>query len=206
MSTEALEAVKKKISDVIIQSPYPEEPFHSVNTLEWVLQLRPDADEALRVAALGHDIERAFGIKRVRTADFDTFDEYKQAHALNSAQILTQIMEECGVDQNMVDDVAHLVAHHETGGDEREDVLRDADAISFFHVCLPLFYDRKGEEITRKRCVWSYKKLPGRLRRKVAEIDYMDENLRRIVEESLGLESGSSAVAGKSSSTGKIQE
>jgi len=188
VSTEALEAVKKKISDVIIQSPYPEEPFHSVNTLEWVLQLMPEADEALRVAALGHDIERAFKDKRVRTADFDSYDEYKQAHALNSAQILAQIMEECGVDQNVVDDVAHLVAHHEMGGNEREDVLMNADTISFFHVCLPLFYDRKGEEITRKRCVWGYTKLPENLRHRVAEIDYMDDTLRHIVEESLGFE------------------
>lgn len=188
MGNDAIEKVKKKINGLIVQSSFPEEPFHSINTLEWLLRLKPESDSALQLAALGHDIERSFDEKRIRTEDYNSYDEYKQAHALNSAQILSQIMEECGVEQVIVDDVAHLVAHHEMGGDEREEVLKNADTISFFHVCLPLYYDRKGEEITRKRCVWGYKKLPEDLRKVVAEFDYMDDELGDLVRESLGVE------------------
>ncbi len=36
----------------------PEDPRHAENTLDWLLKLKPDADEALQIAALGHDIER----------------------------------------------------------------------------------------------------------------------------------------------------
>ncbi len=188
VTTEALESVKRTINEVILQSPFPEEPFHSLNTLEWVLKLRPEADDAMRVAALGHDIERAFEEKRVQTGDFDTYEEYKQAHALNSAQILTQIMEAAGVSQDVVDDVAHLVAHHEMGGDEREETLKNADTLSFFHVCLPLYFDRKGEELTRKRCVWGYSKLPPDLRREVENMEVMDDGLRGIIDDCLGIE------------------
>ncbi len=145
----ALEIVKKKINELIVQSSFPEEPFHSINTLEWIFKLNPDSDTALQVAAIGHDIERSFENKRIRTTDYDSYDEYKQAHALNSAQILTEIMEEYGVDQELVDDVAHLVAHHEIGGDERAELLKNADIMSFFHVSLPLYYDRKGAGNTR---------------------------------------------------------
>ena len=187
MTDNALEQVKKTINTLIIQSSFPEEPFHSVNTLEWVLKLMPDAGEALQIAALGHDIERAFEDKRIHSEDFDSFEEYKQAHALNSAQIMAQIMEEHGAEQDIVDDVAKLVAHHEIGGDEREEALKNADIISFFHVCLPLYYDRKGEEITRKRAVWGFKKLPEDLRDTVRGFEYMDEELARIMQETLGL-------------------
>ncbi|MBT4485817.1 MAG: DUF4202 family protein [Candidatus Latescibacteria bacterium] len=188
METKALEKAKREISNVVVQSSFPEEPFHSINTLEWLLKLKPDADDALQIAALGHDIERAYNDKRIQSADYETYNEYKQAHALNSAQILTGIMEKCGVDQEIVDNVAHLVAHHEMGGDEREELLKNADTISFFHVCLPLFFDRKGPDTTRKRCVWGYKKLPEELREIVAELDFMDEELKSLVREALGLE------------------
>ena len=187
MNTEAIEKAKKKISELIDQSSFPEDPFHSINTHEWLLKLKPDADTALQITALGHDIERAIADKKVHMIDFETFDEYKQAHALNSAQILTEIMEECGVDQEIIDDVAFLVAHHEIGGYEREEVLKNADAISFFHVSLPLFYDRKGPELTRKRSVWGYRKLPDNLKKIVDEFEYLDVELRELLNESFGL-------------------
>lgn len=188
MATGAIELVKERINDAVVQSLFPEEPFHSINTLEWLLKLHPGADDAMKLAALGHDIERAFEEKRVRSIDFETYDEYKQAHALNSAQILTEIMESCGVEQPLVDEVAHLVAHHESGGSERQDTLRNANFLSFFHVCLPLYYDRKGAANTRKRCVWAYKKLPADIQQMIAEFEYMDSNLKRLVRDSLGLD------------------
>lgn len=164
-------------------SPFSEEPFHSENTLEWVLILMPDADEALQIAALGHDIERSDPDRRVRAAGYDTFEQFKEAHALNSAQILSEIMEEEGMDQAFVNDVARLVAHHESGGNEREEVLKNADTLSFFQVCLPLYFDRHGPERTRKRMVWGYRKLPAELRGEVTDMDYPDPDLEALVRE-----------------------
>jgi len=186
MKNDHIEKVKKRINELVVQSPYPEEPFHSINTLEWLLKLAPDADMALQIAALGHDIERSVEDRKVKAANFSTFDEYMEAHALNSAEILTEIMEECGVDQELTEEVAFLVSRHETGGGERLDFLVNADVLSFFQVCLPLYYDRKGTELTKKRMVWGYKKLSKELRRKVAEIEFIDEELRNLVEETVG--------------------
>jgi hypothetical protein len=61
----SIDCVKKRIEEIIKTSPVPEDPIHSKNTLEWLLWLKPDADEALQIAALGHDIERA--IKSMRS-------------------------------------------------------------------------------------------------------------------------------------------
>lgn len=57
----------------------PEDPEHAQNTLEWLLKLKPDADEALQIAALGHDIERAFEDTKVRRDDYRDFDTFKVA-------------------------------------------------------------------------------------------------------------------------------
>ncbi|MFC1485899.1 DUF4202 family protein [Candidatus Latescibacterota bacterium] len=188
MNNEMLDSIQLRLDKIIAQSPFPEDVFHSINTLEWVLKLSPDADTdpALQFAALGHDIERGFEDRCVHASLYNTFDEYKQAHALNCAEILVEILEEYGVEQYIIDDVAHLVANHEVGGDEREELLKNADTLSFFHVSLPLYYDRRGSEITKKRCVWGFKKLPPDLQEIVKKIDYPDEDLKKLILESIG--------------------
>lgn len=186
MQTTPLDEVRTRIDEIMAASPYPEDVFHSINTLEWVQKLHPEADEALQIAALGHDIERGMPDRIVHAKHYESFDEYKQAHALNCAEILVEILEEHKVDQTITDDVAHLVANHETGGTDREEILKNADVLSFFHVTLPLYYDRRGPEITRKRCVWGFKKLPDDLQNLVREIDYVDDELRDLIMESVG--------------------
>ncbi|MFC1552634.1 DUF4202 family protein [Candidatus Latescibacterota bacterium] len=185
MESDAIEKVKDKIDEILLQSSYSEDVFHSPNTLEWLLKLDPEADTALRIAALGHDIERGLEDRMIQSGNFETYDEFKQAHALNCAEILVEIMEDFGVKQSIIDDVAHLVANHESGGNEREELLKDADTLSFFHVSLPLYYDRKGPVMTKKRCVWGFKKLSDHLKKDVLEIDFPDDELKQLVIDSI---------------------
>ena len=172
--------VKKKIEEIIKKSPVLEDPIHSKNTLEWLLKLNPDADEALKIAALGHDIERAIENRKIKRKDYRDYDEFKDVHALNSAKILEEIMKGCNVRKELVGDVFFLVSHHETGGDRRVDVLRDADSISFFHANLPYYFVRNGVEETKKRCLWGYKKLPKNLQEVVVKFNYKDKKLESL--------------------------
>jgi len=176
-----ISCVKKKIRKIIHKSSVPEDALHSENTLEWLLRLKPDADEALKTAALGHDIERAIEERKVRRKDFSGFDEFKNAHALNSAKIVTEIMKECTTSKELVDDVFSLVAHHETGGDERANLLKEADTISYFDVNLPLYYSRHSVEETKRRVLWGYKKLSANLKEVVAKMNYRDKKLASLL-------------------------
>lgn len=181
MNDNSLSMLMHEIDACIMQSPYPEDPIHSLNTLEWLLKLMPDADEVLRIAARGHDIEHADDERRVSASSFSSYDEYKEAHARNSALVLSEIMLDCGMDEQFIEDVGILVANHETGGTPRADVLMHSDVLSFFHVSLPLYLDRKGVDTTRKRMIWSYKKLPFALRKEVGEMEYIDEQMQELV-------------------------
>ncbi len=149
--------------------------------MEWLLKLKPNADEVLKIAALGHDIERAIEDRKVKRKDYRAYDEFKKAHALNSAKILKEIMKGCSLRKELVEDIFFLVSHHEIGGDKRSDVLRDADTISFFHVNLPYYFDRSGVEETKRRILWGYNKLPENLRRIVVEFKYHDKDLELLV-------------------------
>ena len=84
----------------------PEDSIHSKNTLQWLLRLKPDADEGLQIAALGHDIERAIEERKVKRQDFEDYDAFKQAHARDSASILRKLMLDNGIsDPGFVGDV-----------------------------------------------------------------------------------------------------
>jgi hypothetical protein len=178
-----IELAIERVRSLSEESPLPEDPTHSLNTLDWLLKLAPDADEALRIAALGHDVERAVSGRRIRKSDFQDFEEFKAAHARNSAQILKEILEECGVDKSVSQEVFRLVCLHETGGDERSDLLKHADSLSFFHVNLPYYYARNSIESTRRRCIWGYKRLTPGLREIVRGFTYPDERLKQIIQE-----------------------
>ena len=80
----------KKIAEVISHSKTEEDPVHSLKTRDWLLQLRPDADEILQLAALGHDIERAMP-DRLQKNDFANYDVYKMTHAKRAGKLIQQI-------------------------------------------------------------------------------------------------------------------
>ncbi|NAS89687.1 hypothetical protein C4E24_08155, partial [ANME-1 cluster archaeon AG-394-G21] len=131
--------------------------------------------------ALGHDIERAIAERKVRREDYKDYDEFKEAHASNSAKILAEIMKECNISKKLADDIVFLVGHHETGGTRRIDILRDADSISFFHVNLPYYFLRNGIEETKRRCLWGYGKLPKNMQEVVVKFNYKDKELESLV-------------------------
>ena len=175
------ECVKKKIEKIIKNSPVTEDPIHSKNTLEWLLKLKPNADEALQIAALAHDIERAIEKRKVKRKNYKDYDEFKNAHALNSANISVEILKECNVSTELTDDVFGLIRLHETGGSRRANILRGADGISFFHVNLPEYFSRNGKKETEKRWFWGYRRLSEKERKIIAGFNYQDEELNALV-------------------------
>jgi len=179
---DKINLVKRKIEEVIKGSSVPEDPIHSKNTLEWLLKLMPDADESLKIAALGHDIERAIEKRKVRRQDYKDYDVFKDAHALNSANVLAEIMQACDIDKKMIDKVFFLVRHHETGGTDRVDILKDADSISYFEVNLPLYFVRNNLKETKRRCLWGYKRLSDEGKKIVAELNYQNKETESLLK------------------------
>ena len=71
---DSIDSAKKKIRLIIAGSRVPEDLLHADNTLEWLLRLDPEADDALQIAALAHDIDRAIEEIKVKRKDFDDYD------------------------------------------------------------------------------------------------------------------------------------
>jgi len=180
---KTIQCAEQRIRSAISGSTTPEDPTHAESTLAWVLKLMPEADEALRLAALGHDIERAMATRRALKKNFRSFEEFKAAHAANSAEILRSILEKCGVQEQVRFEVCRLVRLHETGGDERSNILKNADALSFFENNLPLYFARNGAPETKRRATWGYARLSSQLRPIIAQFRYESEELNALLRE-----------------------
>lgn len=113
---------------------------HLLATEHWVLELDADADEGLRLAAVLHDIERAFPDPRAEwdsARDWDS-PEYTRWHQDRCAEIAGRWLREQGAPVPLVEEVDALVRVHEEGGWPEADVLQAADSLSFLQTMVPL--------------------------------------------------------------------
>ena len=179
---EIIAGLKKKIMEIIKKSSNPEDPIHARNTLEWMIKLEPQADEALKIAALGHDIERAISKRKIKRENYTNYEEFKKAHALNSTEVLSKLMKNFKVKKELREDIFYLVNHHETGDNKRANLLKNADSLSFFQVNLPYYFIRNDLDETKKRCKWGYRRLPVNLRKVVSRFSYNDERITLLVK------------------------
>jgi hypothetical protein len=108
---------------------------HLLNTRDWLLELAPNASEALRVAAVVHDCERMFpGGPPVDPSRPHGDETYLREHSERSARFVSEWLRGERADEQLVAEVEDLVRLHETGGTAEADLLQAADSISFLDV------------------------------------------------------------------------
>lgn len=163
--------IRNEILEILSHSLVPEDYEHALHVLKWVTQLKPNADFALRIASLGHDIERAVPEQKVQRMQFPSYDDFKRAHAENSARIVHEILCRYPIAQDVIARVHYLITNHEFGKDADIDltILKDADSLSFFEINLPYYVDREGEEETYFRMQWGYDRMSGRAKQLLKE-------------------------------------
>jgi len=162
--TEFEHRIKNEILQILSHSAIPEDYEHALNVLKWVNRLKPDADFPLKIAAIGHDIERALPEQKVQRMNFLSYDDFKRAHAENSAKIVNEILSRYPIAQDVIERVHYLIANHEFGkeGDLDLAILKDADSLSFFEINLPYYFHREGETETYFRMQWGYDRMSER--------------------------------------------
>ena len=113
---------------------------HLERTLHWARELAPDASGPLLLAALLHDIERAFpdpGSPFDSARDW-SLDAYVDYHQGRSAGQLARWMAARGAGEADLVTCVALVAVHERGGWPEADLLQAADSLSFIETLTPL--------------------------------------------------------------------
>jgi hypothetical protein len=118
---------------------YPYNRDHLLRALEWLDRLAPDAREAVRLATLTHDMERAFpGPDSPVMASLDD-PIYERLHSERSARIVKDWLLARGASEELVSDVSELIVAHEIGGSDEADLVQAADRLSFLETNIDLF-------------------------------------------------------------------
>jgi hypothetical protein len=108
---------------------------HFERTVHWVEQLSPDSDEALQIAAFSHDIERAIYGDWVQGS---TETDVLQKHGELSAEIIGGFLRTIDAEDAFISKVKKLVTGHEFFGNDEQNVLNEADCISYFETRAPI--------------------------------------------------------------------
>ena len=118
---------------------YPYNRDHLLRALERLDDLAPAASEAVRLATLTHDMERAFpGPDSPIMSALDD-PEYNQLHCQRSARIVTAWLRDQQAPETLIRDVEQLILAHETGGWAEADLVQAADSLSFLDTNVDLF-------------------------------------------------------------------
>lgn len=166
--------VEKFVFDSFNKSDRDVNIKHLARTVYWVKELRPDADEALLIAAIAHDIERAF-------RDYDNYDKVKNSphgysgkehldhHQGEGAKIISDFLSHETDDNNLIERVKHLVSRHEVGGDDDQNILKDADSISFLENNIDLFLTTKVKELGKEKIGKKFDSMYSRITNEMAK-------------------------------------
>jgi len=148
------------------------------------LKLKPDADEALKISALAHDIERAVtGITEKDLKDYSKIHEFKKKHAIRSAKITIEMMEKYDYDKQTTEKVKRLIEAHEGGGDEEQTILMEADSLSYFDYNIPHYFERYGKERTKGKIQFMYNRLSQKSRDLAKQIKFKDKVIEDLFKE-----------------------
>lgn len=139
---------------------------HFDRTVYWVKKIKPDTDEPILIAAYAHDISRAFSkefrIEGIKNKDL-TDPRILRKHQDESARIVVDFLRKENYDENLIKRVDNMVRHHEDGGDEESDLIKDADTLSFLEVNAPRHINTLvkafGKENMRKKIDYMYNRI-----------------------------------------------
>lgn len=134
MDTPLIEAARAWVIE-----RYPYNRHHLLKSLEWLDRVAPDSPEAVRLATLTHDMERAFPGPDQPVVKTLSDPEYERVHSLRSARIVGAWLREHHAKEALVEHVEALIVAHEFGGWPEADLVQAADSLSFLDTNIDLF-------------------------------------------------------------------
>jgi hypothetical protein len=166
--------VKKFVEESFRKCGFKEQIKHLERTVYWVKKLKPNADEALLIAAFAHDIETAFAWKKLQKNYKPKFiaKSRLKKHQKEGAEIIGEFLKNQGANSEMVKRVKMLISKHEEGGNEDQTLLKDADSVSFFENNIDVFLKiakKSGKERVKQKFDWMYNRITSKKVKDIAK-------------------------------------
>jgi SAM-dependent methyltransferase len=155
------------LSRTWVSENYGRHAQHLLKAEEWLRCINPSATEAMLLATLTHDMERAFPGPDSPKQDPSLGPDdpiYNQAHSKRSARIVSAFLQEQQVPETLVTEITSLIEVHEIGGWPEADWVQAADSLSFLEVNIEFFLDHAPEmgwtlEQIRTKFDWMHERI-----------------------------------------------
>ena len=133
-------------SIVVHGEPRPKELAHAELVSGWVVMLRPDASEALRLAARAHHVRRWEIARASFPADRAGYHRWRVALQAHHARIAGELLAGAGYTPEEIARVQDLVRKRGLGRDPEVQPLEDALCLVFLETQLADTTDRLGDD------------------------------------------------------------
>lgn len=133
------------VAQAWVRDNYGKSAEHLLKAEEWLGRINPAASEAMLLATLTHDMERAFPEPDSPRPDPSLGPDdpiYNNAHSERSARIVSDFLRAQHAPEDLIAEVANLIRVHEFGGWPDANWVQAADSLSFLDVNIDFFLDR----------------------------------------------------------------
>ncbi len=152
---------------------------HFLRTAYWLKALEPKADEAMLITAVAHDIERAFRetdvLENIEKLSY-TAVEVLRPHEERGAEVIANFLKQQNASDQLIDKVIMLVSRHEEGGNNEQNLIKDADSISFFENQIPHFLTilvkQDGKKKIKEKFDWMFDRITSEKAKQIAQPFY----------------------------------
>jgi len=153
---------------------------HFERTVYWLKELKPDADEAMEIAAYAHDIARAFrsadSIKKFKDKELNDPMRIKE-HQEEGVKIIGKFLRDNHYNEKDTLKVENMVLKHEVGGNEESNFIKDADSISYLEINAPKHIEKwvpnLGKEKVRRKFQWMFDRITSNKAKELAKPFYI---------------------------------
>lgn len=160
---------------------------HLLRTGFWVNELEPNISDEVYIACITHDIEidlrseadeqfykQNFG-KLYETGDWSN-REYNLWHGMRSAGFVMKFLELEGRGNLDEIKILRLIQTHEFGGGDEQNLVKDADSLSFLDVQVDTFVKKVPDvwpkESVRKKFDWMFERITKEKAKEIAKPMY----------------------------------
>ena len=149
----------------------PKELTHAAMVSAWIERLRPDADDALRLAARGHHVRRWAIPRREYPQGRRGYLRWRQALQELHATTLGEVMTDAGYDPPAIRRAQDLVRKKDLRRDPDAQALEDAVCLVFLETQLVTFRARQADDRTADVLRKTWRKMSAQGRTLAVELD-----------------------------------
>ena len=149
----------------------PKELTHAAMVSAWIERLRPDADDALRIAARGHHVRRWAIPRGEYPLGRRGYLRWRQALQELHADTLEEVMTEAGYDRVVIARAQDLVRKRNLRRDPDVQALEDALCLVFLETQLGEFRTRQPDDRVAEILRKTWDKMSAEARALAVELD-----------------------------------